>query len=197
MTLMASAISIFTSLIWGSIVAFLIELDNKVLSPILRGYVSVFRNSPLLVQMFLFFYGLPFIGISMSPLLCGVLAITLNEGAFISEILRGSIINIPHGEIEAAYSLGLSRFQVVSKIIFPNALRISVPALTGQSSIIIKDTSLLSMIMIVDLTRAGNLFYSRNFNNTSVWIVAGIYILIFLFVSQFGKSIEQKIMIRR
>jgi len=197
MTLIASFLSIFTAIVWGSAVAFLEELGNKVLTPILLAYVSIFRNSPLLVFMFLFFYGLPYVGITMSPLLTGVLAITLNEGAFVAEILRGSILNIPSSEIEAAYSLGLSKFQVVGKIIFPLAIRTSLPMLTGQSSIVIKDTSLLSLIMILDLTRAGTMFYSQTFNTSSIGVIAVIYVIIFLGFSNLGHFIEKKVVVKR
>ena len=196
-TFSASLISIVTSIAWGCLVASMISFGNRLLTPALRIYTSVFRNSPLLVQMFFCFYGLPYIGIKFSPLVCGVLSITLNEGAFVAEIIRGSFRNIPHGEIEAAYSLGLSKFQVIRKVAFPLAFRTSIPMLTGQSSIVIKDTSLLSLIMVVDITRAGNIFYTTTFNNISFWIVAGIYIMLFLFFSHAGKYIEKKIMVKR
>lgn len=197
MTLLASLLSIVTSIVWGSFVAILLSLDNKFLNPIMRTYVSIFRNSPLLVQMFFIFYGLPYIGINFSPLLSGILAITLNEGAFISEILRGSQKNIPHGEIEAALETGLSRFQIIRLITFPLSFKGAIPALIGQSSIIIKDTSLLSLIMIHEITRAGNVFYSRTFNNISLWIVAAVYVLFFIIISYIGKYSEHKNLVRR
>lgn len=196
-TLGASVISVFTSLIWGSLIAILIANDNSVLTGISRVYVSIFRNTPLLVIMFFCFYGLPMIGISFPALLCGVLAITLNEGAFVAEILRGSIRNLPSGEIEAACSLGLRRVQVVNKIIFPLAFRNSIPMLTGQASVMVKDTSLFSLIMIVDLTRAGSIFYDKYLNSISVWIVAVLYILIFLAFTCIGKFVEKKSMVKR
>jgi len=196
-TISASLISMFTAVIFGCLLASLLSFDNKILTPVLRIHISVFRNSPLLVQMFFIFYGLPYAGITLSPLLSGILAITLNESAFIAEIIRGSIKNIPVGEIEEAYSLGLSKFQVIAKVTFPLAFRTSIPMLTGQSSIIIKDTSLLSLIMIIDITRAGNMYYSMTFNNISIWIVAGIYIVLFLFVSNSGRYFEKKVMVQR
>jgi ABC-type amino acid transport system permease subunit len=147
--------------------------------------------------MFFFFYGFPYIGIVFSPLTCGILAVTLNEGAFVAEILRGAIRSLPAGEIEAAYSLGLSKYQVIKKIILPLAIKSSIPMLIGQCSIIIKDTSLFSLIMILDLTRAGVRFYTRTFNNASIWIVAVIYVFLFLFLTYIGKHLEKKNIIRR
>ena len=191
-TAVASVIAIITAIIWGCIVAMLIAYNNKVLTGILRVYVSIFRSSPLLVQLFFIFYGLPFLGITMPATVCGILGITLNEGAFIAEILRGSVKNIPKGEIEAAESLGLSRGQIIRHIIFPLSIRTSVPMLTGQASIIIKDTSLFSMIMVVELTRAANVFYAKYYSTTSFYIVAVLYIALFLIATVIGRAIEKR-----
>lgn len=196
-TVGASLVCIATSIIWGCLVATLISLQNPILTPLLRLYTSAFRNSPLLVQMFFIFYGLPFVGISLPAIVCGILAVTLNEGAFIAEIVRGSIKNIPHGEIEAAFSLGLSKYQVVARIIFPLAIRASIPMITGQSSIVIKDTSLFSMIMITELTRSGDQFYSKYLNTASIWFVAVIYIALFLVFNTLGKQIEKAVKVKR
>ena len=197
LTVGASLVCIATSVLWGCLIASLASLRNPVLTPILRAYTSIFRNSPLLVQLFFCFYGLPFLGVNLSALACGILAVTLNEGAFIAEIVRGAIRNVPKGEIEAAYSLGLTRPQVVARVIFPLAVRASVPMITGQASIVIKDTSLFSMIMILDLTRAGDRFYSRYFSVSSIWIVAVIYIALFLIFNTAGRLIERRVKVRR
>lgn len=196
-TVLASVISIATSIAWGCVVSMIVATNNKILTLLFRIYTSIFRNSPLLVQIFFFYYALPYVGIKFSALMCGVIAITLNEGAFIAEILRGSIKNIPKGEVEAAYSLGLTKFQVVTTIIFPLALRASIPMITGQSSIVIKDTSLFSMIMILDLTRAGSVFYSKFFNTTSFYICGFLYILLFMIFSISGKQIEKRVKVGR
>lgn len=196
-TLSASVISVFTSILWGSALAMLLAYDSKVVTPIVRAYVSVFRNTPLLVIMFFCFFGLPMVGLEMPALVCGILAITLNEGAFVAEIIRGSVKNLPAGEIEAACSLGLRKSQVVNKIVFPLAFRNSIPMLTGQSSVMVKDTSLFSMIMIVDITRAGSMFYDKYLSSVSVWIVAALYVLIFLLFTQAGRLIEKKALVKR
>lgn len=196
-TVIGSVVSITTSLLWGSLIAMIQAYDNKIASVLTRIYVSVFRNLPLLVIMFFCFYGLPLIGIEWSPLTCGILAITLNEGAFVAEIIRGSIQNLPHGEIEAACSLGLSKAEVVRKIVFPLGLRNSVPMLVSHASVMIKDTSLFSMIMIVDLTRAGNIFYDEYLDSISIWIIAGVYIVLFVLFVLVGRIAERKAIVRR
>lgn len=190
-------IAIVTSIIWGSIVAILVAYDYKVLTFFMRIYISIFRNTPLLVIMFFCFYGLPLVNLEMPALVCGILSITLNEGAFVAELIRGSIKNVPAGEIEAACSLGLKRGKVVRKVIFPLGFRNAVPMLTGQASVMVKDTSLFALIMIVDLNRAGSIYYDKYLNSISIWIVAAIYILIFLALTQAGRLIEKKMMVRR
>ncbi len=196
-TVLASLAGIVTSIIWGCILASLRALEIKPLSMIIRAYTSIFRNTPLLVVMFFLFYGFPMINLDLPAIACGIIAITLNEGAFVAEIIRGAIQNVKKGEIEAARSMGLSRAQVVHHIIFPLAIRDSVPMILGQSSIIIKDTSLFSMIMIIDLTAAGRQFYAKYFNPTSIWIVGLVYIALFLIFSLIGRLIERKVRVNR
>lgn len=193
----ASVISIFAALAWGCVLSCIVAFENKVVNAIVSVYVSIFRNTPLLVVIFFFFFGLPYVDIVLPGMVCAVVSIALNEGAFVTEIIRGAMANIPPGEIEAAKSLGLSRFQIATRVIFPLAFRTSIPALAGQASIVIKDTSLLSMIMIVEITRCGNLFYSKYFDSISIWIVGALYVLLFLLFSSAGKILEKRIQVRR
>ena len=161
-TVLASIVAILTSVVWGCVLASLRCLNLRVLSAVIRIYIVIFRNVPLLVVMFFLFYGLPLVGVDIPAVFCGVISITLNEGAFVAEIIRGSIKNMPRGEVEAAKSLGLGRLTIIRRITFPLAFRASIPMLLGQSSIVIKDTSLFSMIMIMDLTRAGSQYYATS-----------------------------------
>ena len=196
-TIGASIISIVASIILGAIAAMTIAYDNRLLSAITRIYISIFRNTPLLVIMFFFFYGLPMINITWSAIFCGIAAITVNESAFVAEILRGATKDIPQGEIEAACSLGLNKAQIVTKLIIPLAFSNAIPQLTGQASVIVKDSSLFSIIMVVDLMRAGNAYYEKHLSSVSIWIVAAIYILIFAVITQIGHILERKTMVRR
>ena len=112
-----------------------------------------------------------------------------------AEIIRGSIKNMPRGEVEAAKSLGLGRLTIIRRITFPLAFRASIPMLLGQSSIVIKDTSLFSMIMIMDLTRAGS--YATYFSPTAIWIVGVVYVAIFLIFTIVGRVVENKVVVKR
>ena len=192
-TLLAGVLSILV----GLTVAALQTLGVPSMTTVCRIYVSIFRNTPLLVQLFFLFYGLPSVGIRMSPFVTGVLGITLNEGAFMAEIFRGNILAINQGDWEAAESLGLSPLQVLYHVILPQALRDSLPAVTGQLSIVIKDTSLLSLIMIVELTMVANQIYSRLFDLTGFSVALGLYILLNVFMSGISKFTEKRVRVRR
>jgi len=196
-TIKISALSAVFSLCLGSIAASAMELGNRPLKYIFQAYISIFRNSPLLVQLYFLFYGLPLIGIRASGFITGVVAITLNEGAFVAEIIRGSINGISKNDWEAAESLGLSRFQILRKVIFPQAFRNSIPALTGQISLIIKDTSLLSIIMVVELTRVGNMIYNKYFSFEGFFFAVVLYIVMFIVINNLSLVLEKKYRVRR
>lgn len=196
-TMITAVVGIFLSILVGAVVAMLMAYDNAVISAILRVYISIFRNAPLLVIIFFFYYGLPLINVTLSGMICGIISIALNEGAFVAEILRGSIKSIPVGEVEAACSLGLKKGTVVRKVIFPLAFKNSVPMLTGQASVVVKDSSLFSIIMVTDLMRAGNMFYEKYLNSASIWLVGAIYIIIFFIITFIGRMIEKRVMVRR
>lgn len=196
-TVLASIVAILTSVVWGCVLASLRCLNLRVLSAVIRIYIVIFRNVPLLVVMFFLFYGLPLVGVDIPAVFCGVISITLNEGAFVAEIIRGSIKNMPRGEVEAAKSLGLGRLTIIRRITFPLAFRASIPILLGQSSIVIKDTSLFSMIMIMDLTRAGSQYYATYFSPTAIWIVGVVYVAIFLIFTIVGRVVENKVVVKR
>lgn len=104
---------------------------------------------------------------------------------------------MPRGEVEAAKSLGLGRLTIIRRITFPLAFRASIPMLLGQSSIVIKDTSLFSMIMIMDLTRAGSQYYATYFSPTAIWIVGVVYVAIFLIFTIVGRVVENKVVVKR
>ena len=196
-TVLASIVAILTSVVWGCVLASLRCLNLRVLSAVIRIYIVIFRNVPLLVVMFFLFYGLPLVGVDIPAVFCGVISITLIVGAFVAEIIRGSIKNMPRGEVEAAKSLGLGRLTIIRRITFPLAFRASIPMLLGQSSIVIKDTSLFSMIMIMDLTRAGSQYYATYFSPTAIWIVGVVYVAIFLIFTIVGRVVENKVVVKR
>lgn len=142
-------------------------------------YVEAFRNTPLLVQLFLLFFGLPYIGLRLSADQAAVFAISINLGAYSAEIFRAGLLAIPRQQIEAGLALGLSRLQVVRYIVIVPALRVIYPALTGQLTLTLLGTSMVSAISATELTLAGAKIESQTFRSLETFLViAAIYICI-------------------
>ena len=137
-------------------------------------YVSFMRGTPLLVQIFMLYYGLPAFGISVSPLLGGVLALTLNAAAYLSETMRASILSVPRGQREAALSLGLSSRQTLRLIVLPQAARVALPSLGNTLIGLVKDTSLVSVITVVELLRSAQLVIARTFEPFGPYLAAAL-----------------------
>lgn len=141
-------------------------------------YVEAFRNTPLLVQLFLLFFGLPFAGIRLSADHAAIIAVSLNLGAYSTEIFRAGLLAIPKTQIEAGLALGLSRLQVMRYVIIVPALRIIYPALTGQLTLTLLGTSLVSAISASDLSLAGAMIESQTFRSLETFLlVAALYII--------------------
>lgn len=126
-------------------------------------YVDVIRATPLLAQLYFLYFGLPYFGVLMPEIMIGVIALSINSGAYVSEIIRSGIMSIPQGQIEASASSGLTYWQQMRLIILPQALRPMVSPLIGQAIVLVKDSSLLSLISILELTRAGQTLANDRF----------------------------------
>ncbi len=139
-------------------------------------YVSMMRGTPLLVQVFIVYYGLPSVGISFEPLTAGILALSLNAGAYISESLRGAILGITSGQWSAGYSLGLTYRQNLHYVVLPQAFRLAVPAMSNSLISLIKDTSLVSVITVTELLLATKDVIATTFQPLPLYLAAaGIY----------------------
>ena len=135
----------------------------KLLSRMAYVYIESIRSTPLLVQLFFFYFGLPSLGLRMSEAATGILALTLNSGAYMAEIIRAGVQSIPHGQVEAAVSSGLNYFQRMRFVILPQAIGVTLPPMLGQAIVLVKDSALLSLISIAELTRAGQILTSERF----------------------------------
>ncbi len=127
------------------------------------AYIDLVRATPLLAQLYFLYFGLPSLGILMPELVIGVIALSLNSGAYVSEIIRSGINSIPAGQTEASASSGMSYWQQMRLIILPQALRPMVSPLIGQAIVLVKDSSLLSLISVLELTRVGQTLASERF----------------------------------
>ena len=144
----------------------------------LRGLSSVFvsfmRGTPLLVQIFVIYYGLPSLGITLNPVAGGIIALTLNAAAYLSETIRAAILSIPKGQREAATSLGLTPSQTMRLIVLPQAARVALPSLSNTLIGLVKDTSLVSVITVVELLRSAQLVIARTFEPFGPYLAAAL-----------------------
>ncbi|QNM96570.1 amino acid ABC transporter permease [Chitinimonas koreensis] len=160
-------------------------------------YVSAFRGTPLLVQVFVIYYGLPSIGIQFDPLTAGVLALSLNVGAYLSESLRGAVEGVPAGQWAAAYSLGFDRLQTLRWIVAPQALRLAVPSLSNSLISLVKDTSLVSVIAVTELMLATKELISTSFRPLPLYLAAAaIYWLMSFLLERGQRRLERKLALR-
>nr|WP_246580574.1 amino acid ABC transporter permease [Deinococcus aestuarii] len=166
------------AMVLGLPLGFLVALARLSRFAFLRGltglYVSFIRGTPLLVQIFVIYYGLPSFGITLSPVVGGVLALTLNAGAYLSETIRAAILSVGRGQREAAYSLGLTGAQTMRLIVLPQALRVAAPSLGNSLIGLVKDTSLVSVITVVELLRSAQLVIARTFEPFGPYIMAAL-----------------------
>ena len=157
-------------------------------------YIESIRGTPLMVQVLFLYFGLPLVlGMRIPPLVAGIVAIGLNSGAYIAEIVRGAIQSIDKGQTEAARSIGLTRFQSMLYIIWPQAFKRMIPPLGNQFIISLKDTSLLVVIGVGELTRQGQEIIAYNFRAFEVWLtVAIMYLMLTMTIAKILNYIEKR-----
>ncbi|MGV8806031.1 MAG: amino acid ABC transporter permease [Polaromonas sp.] len=175
-TLLLAVASVFFGAILGTLVAITRLAQVAVLSQLAALYVSCMRGTPLLVQLFVIYFGLPSIGIQFDPITAGILGLSLNVGAYLSETIRGAINGVAHGQSNAAYSLGLTKAQTLRYVIGPQALRLAVPSLSNSLISLIKDTSLVSVIAVGELMLATKEVIATTFQPFPLYLAAaGLY----------------------
>ena len=194
LTIKFALMSMVFGLAIGTLVAIMGIGKIRVLRGIARAYVSVMRGTPLLVQIFVVYYGLPGIGISLDPTPAGVLTLSLNVGAYLSESMRGALEGMPRGQWLAAYSLGLSYWQTLRYVIAPQALRIAVPSLGNSLISLIKDTSLVSVITVTELLRSAQEVIASTYQPLPLYLAcAAIYWVLSTGLSALQRRIEKRL----
>ncbi|NYE96368.1 cystine transport system permease protein [Psychromicrobium silvestre] len=186
------------SFVLGLIIALLIALmrlsNNIVLSGIGRFYVSVIRGTPLLVQLFVIFYGLPSLGVKLEPWPSAIIALSLNVGGYAAEVIRAAILSVPKGQWEAGHMLGMSRSQSLLRIILPQAARVSLPPLSNTFISLVKDTSLASLILVSELFREAQQIAAVGGEFMTLYLEAAvIYWLICLILSTVQSILEKRL----
>ncbi|HEJ9970118.1 amino acid ABC transporter permease [Pseudomonas aeruginosa] len=193
-TVLFAAVSMVLGLILGFSVAVVRVTKVPVVSQIAAVYVSAFRGTPLLVQIFVLYYGLPSVGIEFTPVTTGILALTLNVAAYLSESMRGAILGIDKGQWEAGLSVGLTWGQTLWNIITPQALRLAVPSLSNSLISLIKDTSLISVITVTELMLATKEVIAETFQPLPLYLAAaGIYWLLSALFERVQKALENRL----
>ncbi|PMC35986.1 cysteine ABC transporter permease [Bacillus sp. UMB0899] len=155
-------------------------------------YVSAIRGTPLLVQLFIIFYGLPNLGINLDPFISAIIAFVLNVGAYGSEIMRASILSIQKGQWEAAYTIGMTRWQALYRIILPQAARVSVPPLSNSFISLVKDTSLASLVLVSELFRKAQEIAARTYDFLLLYVEAALIYWIICFLLSLVQIVIEK-----
>lgn len=193
-TLRLIVFSIPLGYICGVLIAVGRVYGNKLISSFCILYTLFFRGTPLLVQLFILYFGLPSINIFLSPFAAAVIGFILCSGAYHSEYIRGSIQSIKSGQMMAAEALGMTKLQAIMSIILPQALRRSIPGCSNEIIYLVKYSSLAFMVTCIELTGAGKIIASRYFEYTLVFLVVGaIYLFMVSIVTKGLNSLEKKL----
>lgn len=180
----------------GLVLALMVALMRlsrlRLVSGIARAYVSVIRGTPLLVQLFVIFYGLPSVGVTISPWPSAIIAFTLNVGGYAAEVIRAAIQSVPKGQWEAAHMIGMSRPLALRRIVLPQAARVSVPPLSNTFISLVKDTSLASLILVTEMFKQAQQIAAFSNEFLAVYIEAGVIYWVICLVLSGGQSVLEE-----
>ncbi len=165
---------------------------NLVVSGIARVYISIIRGTPLLVQLFVIFYGLPTIGAVIDPWPAAVIAFSLNVGGYAAEVIRAAILSVAVGQWEAAYTVGLSRTKTLARVVLPQAARVSVPPLSNTFISLVKDTSLASLILVTEMFRQAQTIAAFTYEFMVIYAEAAVIYWIFCLILSTGQGVIEK-----
>ncbi|WP_181702096.1 amino acid ABC transporter permease [Chthonobacter albigriseus] len=182
-TLQLSILSMAAAVVIGLGVALIRLAKVPILSKLCAAYVEVWRDVPLIVQLLVIFFTLPNIGIRLPGFWAGVLGLSLNIGAYLSEVFRAAISSIDTGQRDAGLSIGMSRFTVYRRVILPQAMRIALPTLGGYFISLLKDSSLVSFIAVNELLRNGTIIIANTFRSMEVYFMVAIIYFIMSFAA--------------
>lgn len=197
-TLYIFVIAIILGFVIGLLVAMLRLAPIKILNWIAKMYVDAIRGTPFIVQLFFIYFGINSLHIvSLNNTTAGIITVAINAGAYFAEIIRAGIQSIDKGQTEAARSIGFTGAQTMRYVVLPQAFRRMLPTITNQSIISLKDTSLLSVIGIADLTQQGQIQASATFEAFKVWLAVGIiYFIIIYLLTLLANFVEKRIELR-
>jgi len=195
LTLLISAVAMVLAVALGLALAAVSQAPGRLGRRLVGAYVEIFRNTPLLIQIFIVYFGLPQLGVRLSPFLSGLSALVLYAAAYNAEIFRAGLEAVPHGQFEAARSAGLSEIQVLRYVVVPQAVRISFPALGNNLVSLVKNSSLVSTIGMVELMFVANDISFNNFRTFEIYgTTAVMYVAIVLGLTRLLRVAEGRLL---
>lgn len=193
MTLKISFIGIVLSILLGLICSIISTYQVRILNKIVKIYIEVSRNTPLLIQLFFLYYGLPKIGIKLDGFSCGVIGLTFLGGSYMAEAFRAGLQSVAQGQIDSARSVGLNAVQVFQYVVFPQALSLSIPAIGANCLFLIKESSVLSAIAVVELLFVTKDLIGMDYKTTeALFLLIVAYLMILLPVSALTSYLEYR-----
>lgn len=194
-TIWLSFIAFFIALFFGVIIGLMRTSDVGLLKILAQIYIDIMRGAPLIVLAFFIYFGVPqMMGLQFNANIAGIITLSLNATAYIAEIVRGGIQAVNKGQIEAGKSLGLTNSITMRRIILPQASRIAMPSLINQFVITLKDTSILSVIGIIELTQTGKIIIARTYQSGSIWLIVGaMYIILITILTKLSNRLEKEL----
>jgi len=195
LTVMISSVAMVLALVLGLALAAISQAPGPVARRLVAAYVEVFRNTPLLIQIFIVYFGLPQLGVKLSPFLSGLAALVLYAAAYNTEIFRAGLEAVPHGQFEAARSAGLGELQILRYVILPQAVRICFPALGNNLVSLVKNSSLVSTIGMVELMFVANDISFNNFRTFEIYGTAAVmYVVIVVALTRLLRAAEGRLL---
>lgn len=193
-TLLVTVVSMFFGLIIGLVVAIARLKGNWLVRGIARVYVSVIRGTPLLVQIFIVYYGVVDYGITLGPLTAAYVALSINVGAYLSETFRGAIQSIPKGQTEAAYATGMTGWMTMRRIILPQAARVAIAPMGNTFIGMLKETALVSAITVTELLRSAQLLIAQYYVYMPFFVgIAAMYWIMSAVFSAILNAVEKQL----
>lgn len=193
-TLLITIVSMFFGLLIGMIVAIARLKGNWFVRNLAKGYVSIVRGTPILVQIFIIYYGLPDFGITLGPLTAAFISLSINISAYLSETFRGAILSVSNGQTEAALSLGLTPWQTMRRVVLPQAARVAIPPLGNTFIGMLKETSLVSVVTVTELLRSAQLLIAQYYVAMPFYVaIALMYWIMSVFFSSILNRIETRL----
>lgn len=202
-TLLLALCGLFFACILGLIFGLLSVIKNRVCNIISTIFVDVIRGVPMIVLAYFIYFGVPYLmntvlslglGVTLSALQAGTIALALNCGAYMAEIIRAGIQSVDKGQMEAARSLGLPYSKAMAKVVLPQAIRTMIPSIINQFIITLKDTSILSVIGFPELVNTAKNVVANTFMSFQTWTIVGImYLIVITILSRFAKAMERRV----